>query len=281
MPLNPDKLLSLPPVITRQTLTRKDTVLYALGVGASELDFVFEERLKALPTMAVVLGYPGFFWRQPEYGVTWQKLLHGEQWLELHGPLPVEGEIIGETRIEALVDKGPEKGAIAWSSRRITDGTGRHIATVRGASFLRGDGGFGGASQGGPTPNPAPPERPCEEAVTITTAANQAMIYRLSGDLNPLHIDPAVAAAGGFKAPILHGLCTYGIVGRAILAACCGNEPARFKRMDVRFSSPVYPGETIVTEIWRVGEGRVSFRASVKERSLVVINNGLAVVAPD
>jgi acyl dehydratase len=278
MALDPEKLLNAPPIVTRQVLTRKDTILYALGVGASELDFVFEERLKALPTMAVVLGYPGFFWRDPAYGVNWQKLLHGEQWLELHGPMPVEGEIIGETRIEAIVDKGAEKGAIAWSSRRITDAGGRPIATVRGASFLRGDGGFGGSPKGGPEANPAPPERPGDQSVTIETARNQALIYRLSGDLNPLHIDPAVAAKGGFQAPILHGLCTYGVVGRAILASTCGNDPARLKRMDVRFSSPVYPGETIVTEIWSLGHGRHAFRASVKERGVVVINNGVAVV---
>ena len=270
------KLLTMQPIITRQTLTPRDTALYALGVGADELDFVFEERLKALPTMAVVLGYPGFIWRDPALGVTWQKVLHGEQSTIIHAPLPVEGEIIGETRIEALFDKGADKGAIALVTREIRDGAGTHLATSRATTFLRGDGGFGGSAEGAPAPHPLPKDRQPDETVTLATAANQALIYRLSGDLNPLHIDPDVATGAGFKGPILHGLATYGVVGRALLKARCGNDPARLKRMDVRFSSPVYPGETIATDIWDEGEGRIAFRSRVVERDLVVLTNGYA-----
>lgn len=275
MPLNPEALLARPPIVVRHSITARDTILYALGVGASELPFVFEEQLQALPTMAVVLGYPGFIWRDPALGVTWQKVLHGEQSTILHQPLPVAGEIFGETRFEAVFDKGADKGAILLVRREVFDGAGAHLATQRATTFLRGDGGFGGSSEGAPVPYTLP-DRAADHSVKLTTAANQALIYRLSGDLNPLHIDPAVATGAGFAAPILHGLASYGIVGRALLAGVGGNDPARFKRMDCRFSSPVYPGETIVTDIWDEGGGRYAFRAKVAERDLVVLNNGYA-----
>lgn len=274
MPLDPARLLGMEPIVTRQTLTKRDTILYALGVGASELDFVFEERLKALPTMAVVLGYPGFIWRNPAMGVNWQKILHGEQSTILYAPLPVEGEIIGTTRIEALFDKGADKGAIALVTREIHDGAGTHLATVRSTTFLRGDGGFGGSGEGAPKPHLLP-ERAPDRVVTLPTSPDQALIYRLSGDLNPLHIDPTVATGAGFAAPILHGLATYGIVGRALLGAC-GDDPAHLTRMDARFSSPVYPSETIETAIWHEATGRLAFRARVVERDLIVLTNGYA-----
>jgi acyl dehydratase len=275
MPLDPDKLLNMPPIVTRHSITPRDTILYALGVGASELPFVFEEQLHALPTMAVVLGYPGFFWRDPALGITWDKILHGEQSTVLHAPLPVKGEIVGETRITDLFDKGAEKGAIALVVREIYDGAGTHLATSTGTSFLRGDGGFGGSGEGAPKPHVLP-ERAADQSVTLPTADNLALIYRLSGDTNPLHIDPAVATGAGFKAPILHGLATYGVVGRALLAGVAGNDSARLTRMDCRFSSPVYPGETIVTDIWDEGEGRYGFRSRVAQRDVVVLNNGYA-----
>jgi acyl dehydratase len=282
MAIDPDKLLSMPPIVTRQTLTARDTILYALGIGATELDFLFEERLKALPTMAVTLGYPGFIWRDPALGANWQKVLHGEQSTILHAPLPVAGEIVGSTVIEALYDKGADKGALAMVTREIHDGAGTHLATSRSMTFLRGDGGFGGSAEGAPVPH-AIPDRAPDDVVTLTTAANLAQIYRLSGDLNPLHIDPDVAKAGGFEAPILHGLATYGVIGRALLAARCGNEPARLKRLDGRFSSPVYPGETIETSIWDSKEsgdgGKLAFRARVVERDKIVFTNGYAETA--
>ncbi|KTE84481.1 MaoC family dehydratase [Sphingopyxis sp. HXXIV] len=278
MAIDPDYLLSMPPIVTRQVLTPRDTILYALGIGATELDFLFEERLKALPTMAVTLGYPGFIWRDPALGANWQKILHGEQSTILHAPLPVEGEIVGSTVVEALYDKGADKGALAMVTREIHDGAGTHLATSRSMTFLRGDGGFGGSAEGVPAPH-AIPDRAPDAVVTLTTAANQALIYRLSGDLNPLHIDPDVARAGGFEAPILHGLATYGVIGRALLAARCGNEPARLKRLDGRFSSPVTPGETIETSIWDEEGGKLAFRARVVERDKIVFTNGYAETA--
>ncbi|ALJ11747.1 MaoC/PaaZ C-terminal domain-containing protein [Sphingopyxis macrogoltabida] len=278
MAIDPDYLLSMPPIVTRQVLTPRDTILYALGVGATELDFLFEERLKALPTMAVTLGYPGFIWRDPALGANWQKILHGEQSTILHAPLPVEGEVVGSTVIEALYDKGADKGALAMVTREIHDGAGTHLATSRSMTFLRGDGGFGGSAEGAPVPHTIPDRAP-DDAVTLTTATNLAQIYRLSGDLNPLHIDPDVARAGGFEAPILHGLATYGVIGRALLAARCGNDPARLKRIDGRFSAPVYPGETIETSIWDEEGGKLAFRARVVERDKIVFTNGYAETA--
>ncbi len=275
MPIDPERLLEMPPIVTRQTLTARDTILYALGVGARELPFVYEEGLKALPTIAVVMGYPGFIWRDPAMGVNWQRILHGEQSTILHAPLPVAGEIVGTTVIEALIDKGAAKGAIALVRRDIHDGAGQRLATVRSTTFLRGDGGFGGSADGAPVPHPTPDRAP-DTRVTLTTAPEQAMLYRLSGDTNPLHIDPAVARAAGFEAPILHGLATYGVVGRALLGAIAANDPARLNRIDARFSSPVYPGETIVTDIWDEGGGRFAFRARVAERDATVLTNGLA-----
>jgi acyl dehydratase len=255
----------------------KDSQLYALGVGAEELPFIYERGLTALPTMAVVLGYPGFsFWEAPELGVDNKKILHGETEVILHRPLPAKGRFVGVNGVKAIYDKGAGKGAVVLLTRSLTDGDGNLIATVNNTSFLRGNGGFGGSSEGQPAPRPAPPERAPDEVVTIATLPTQALIYRLSGDYNALHIDPEIAKSVGFDRPILHGLCSFGIVGRAILRALCGNDPARLKAIGVRFSAPVYPGETIVTEIWRTDDGQAAFRAKVAERDLVVLNNGYA-----
>jgi len=279
MALDPDRLLNLPPLETRHSFTARDTMLYALGVGADDLRFVYEKELQALPTMAVVLAYPGFFWQDPAYGIDWKKILHGETSVELFATLPTQGDLYGRTTIDAIYDKGADKGAIVLSSRRIEDKAGTHLATVRNTLFLRGDGGFGGQSEGAPRPHPLPTDRVPDQVVTLATSQNQALIYRLSGDYNPLHADPAVAQAAGFPRPILHGLCTYGVAGRAILAALCGNDPALLKRMDVRFSSPVFPGETIKVEIWREDGDRAAFRATAEERGIVVLNNGYAELA--
>jgi acyl dehydratase len=265
----------MPPVEGRTHLSRRDTMLYALGIGATELAFVYEQNLQALPTMAAVLGSPGFVWRSPEFALDWTRVLHGETSLHLHAPLPVEGEVRGETTFGPIFDKGADKGAVIYTTRRIFDETGVHVATLGGAIFARGDGGFGGTSEGQPKPHTLP-DRPADLTHDLTTAENQALIYRLSGDYNPLHADPAVAQAAGFPRPILHGLCSYGVAGRSVLATLCGNDPARLKRLNVRFTSPVFPGETIRTEIWRDGEGRASFRALVAKRDAVVLNNGYA-----
>ena len=266
------------------TYTEKDTILYALGLGCGsdgdtdDLRFVYEKGLAALPTMAVVLASPGNWLGSKESTVDYTKVLHGEQYLTLHRPLPPSGTVIGRGRIADLLDKGKEKGAVLYAERTIIDkATGAEVATLTSAAMLRGDGGFGGKPGPQPEPHKLPESAPTTH-VDIKTYPNSALIYRLSGDYNPLHADPKVAAAGGFKTPILHGLCTYGVAGRAIVKACCGGDPARLKSLQVRFSSPVFPGETIRTEIW-TGGNRVSFRARVVERDVVVLNNGLATLA--
>jgi acyl dehydratase len=276
MPLDYQRLMALPPTVTQHEMTERDTILYALGIGANDLRHVYEARLEALPMMAVILAYPGFFGKDPRYELTWQKILHGEQSVEIHRPLPTSGTFIGTTQIDEIYDKGPEKGAIMLMSRVIrVAGDPDPIATVRSSNVLRGDGGFAQHPNGAPpAPHPVPGDRPADIALTLLTREDQALLYRLSGDYNPLHVEPEVARGAGFDRPILHGLCTFGVVGRALIDAVCGGDGGRLRRMDVRFSSPVYPGETIRTEIWREGEGQAAFRASVVERGVVVINNG-------
>lgn len=274
--IDPAALIARAPIETRHRLTAKDSILYALGIGADELDFVYEERLQALPMMAVTLAYPGFFWREPEYGADWRRILHGEQSVTIHRPLPPEGEFIGRTRFESVEDKGADKGAVVLATRSIEGLDGTLYATDRRTAFLRGDGGCGSAGAAIPRPTPVPADRLPDRIVTIMTAPEQALIYRLSGDLNPLHIDPALARAGGFDRPILHGLCSYGVAGRAVLRALADNDPARLTRLDARFSAPVYPGETIETHLWREGDGSARFECWVTERSLRVLTHGYA-----
>jgi acyl dehydratase len=281
MPIEYESLLNFPIPEIRQRLRWEDAALYALSLGAgqdpmdaAELRFVTEgPEMRALPTMAVVLGYPGFWLRDPRTGVDAVRLVHGEQALELHGTLPVEGEVIGRSRVTGLVDRGAGKGALLYSERAILDAaTGERLATLEQTTFLRGDGGFGGPD--GPVRKPAPePEGAPDLILDLPTRPEAALLYRLNGDHNPLHSDPAVAARAGFPRPILHGLATFGVVGRALLRGACGGDPSRFGRMECRFSAPVFPGETIRTEIWRREDG-AAFRARVVERDAAVISNG-------
>jgi acyl dehydratase len=247
----------------------------------ADLRFVTEgAAMRALPTMAVVLGYPGFWLRDPATGVDAVRLVHGEQAVTLHAPLPVEGEVIGRSRVTGIVDRGEGKGALLYSERAILDATtGATLATLEQTTFLRGDGGFGGPS--GPVKQPAAePDRAPDLVVELPTRPETALLYRLNGDHNPLHSDPALAAKAGFPRPILHGLATFGIVGRALLRAVCGNDPARFGRMECRFSAPVFPGETITTEIW-LGPDGAAFRARAAERNVKVVGNGWLSFRPD
>jgi acyl dehydratase len=290
--IDPDQLMRwpLPPVI--QTYTERDSIVYALGLGvgrcnpvdAALMKFVYEGApggLAALPSMAVVLATGPFWMQDPATGIAWQRILHGEQTLLLHKPLPAAATVVGEHRIEAIIDKGADKGALMLLSRRLFDqANGDLLATVGSTVFMRGDGGFGGSGEGTPKPHPVPIDRGPDTTLDITTRPEQALLYRLSGDLNPLHVDPAVAMAAGFDRPILHGLCSYGIAGRAVLELLCGNEPKRLTRLDLRFASPVFPGETVRTEIWRQGPGRAAFRARVVERDQLILNNGLAEFEP-
>ena len=280
----------LPPVT--QTYTERDTIVYALGLGAANsmpldaagLRRVYEGApggLCPLPSMAVVLATGPFWMQDPATGIDWQRILHGEQTLTLHKPLPAAATVTGEHRIEAIFDKGPDKGAVMLLSRQLFDAAnGDRLATVGSTVFMRGNGGFGGRSEGAPKPHPVPSDRPADMTLDLPTRADQALIYRLSGDLNPLHVDPAMARAAGFDRPILHGLCSYGIAARALITLLCADDPARLTRLDLRFASPAYPGETIRTEVWLEAPGRAAFRARVVERDQLILNNGRAEFAP-
>ena len=280
-----DKLLALdiPPV--EHSFGWKDCVLYALGLGLGqdpmnedELAFVYEKKLKALPTFALVQGYSPYWLRNPQSGVNWTKVVHGEQGFVLHRPVKTEGTVIGKTRIVEVIDKGEGKGALVYSERKVTDkGTGELLATLTQTTFCRGDGGFGGPPRQAPSPHPLPQRAP-DAVCDLPTRPEMALIYRLSGDVNPLHAEPEFARAAGFPRPILHGLATFGVAGHALLRTICGYDASRLTAMLGRFSAPVFPGETIRTEMWRDG-GVVSFRARIVERDVIAINNGRAEIA--
>jgi len=285
MAIDYEKLLNWPVPEVVHTYTKRDVMLYALGIGLGgdpvdrgQLRYVYELDLVAMPSMAVVLGYPGFWVKDPGTGVDWKRVVHGEQSLRILKPLPIEGTVVGKTKVEAIIDKGAGKGAIIYARRDISDqASGEVLATVSMSTFCRGDGGFGGPT--GPSPKPhAPPERPPDLSCDLATIQQAALLYRLNGDYNPLHADPEVAKAAGFDRPILHGLCTFGVATHAILRSCCDYDPHALHAIDARFSAPVYPGETIRTEIWREADG-VSFRARAVERDVVVLNNGRAELA--
>lgn len=283
MPVNAEAVLNwrFDPVVEHYGAPR--AILYALGVGAgaeeSDLPLVYERGLKALPTMAVVLAGERMWMNDPRAGITFAQVLHGEQRLEIHRPLPAEATVVGQASVEGLFDKGA-KGAVLLLKRELRDqADGALLATVRSSAFLRADGGFGGSSEGQPAPHPTPDREP-DLRLTFKTRDDQALIYRLSGDFNPLHADPVMAAAAGFPRPILHGLCSYGVAGRMIVKALCDGDPDRLARLDVRFSTPVFPGETLVTDIWREEPGRAAFRVRVAEREVVAISNGRADFRP-
>lgn len=281
-----DKLKNWPFKEITQTYTARDTILYALGVGLGadpmneeQLCYVFEESetFSALPTMAVVLGSPGFWSRDPETGIDWVKVLHGEQKLVLHNPLPTAATIKAKEKVTGVVDKGANKGALILTERSLTDDdSGKQLATLTSTTFARGNGGYDGPSDKAPLPHTVPDRVP-DLTTDLQTLDRAALIYRLSGDYNPLHASPSVAKAAGFSKPILHGLCSLGVAGHAVLKSCCDYDAAKLKSLQLRFSSPVYPGETIRTEIW-TNNGEISFRSKVLERDVIVLDNGLATI---
>ncbi|MFN9543159.1 MAG: MaoC/PaaZ C-terminal domain-containing protein [Alphaproteobacteria bacterium] len=260
------------------TYTDRETMLYALGVGmgrdpmnTDELPYVYENGLRTIPTMASVIA-----WGQAtigQAGINYLMVVHGEQRLTMHKPLPSAATIISDERVTGVVDKGPGKGALIFTEKviRLKD-TNELLCTTGGTIFARGDGGIGGPSTGGPEPH-AIPSRAADVTCETDTRPDQALLYRLSGDRNPLHSDPNIAKMAGFPRPILHGLCSYGTACRAVLQTICKDDHTMIAGFDVRFSSPVFPGETIVTEMWKDGK-IVSFRTKVKERDVVVLHNG-------
>ncbi len=275
MPLNPDAVGTTGPE-SEISWTSKDSLLYALGVGAGatdptgfELEFTTENTKdiaqKAFPTQVVVLGGGGgldFGDFNPAF------LLHGEQSITLHQMLPAAGTAIGSGKVAAMYDKG--KAALVMLETNVSDSDGNPLWTTTAGLFIGGEGGWGGDR--GPASDWALPDRPADQITGYDTRTDQALLYRLNGDRNPLHSDPSFAAIAGFDTPILHGLCTYGVTGRALLHTVCDSNPAAFGSMGGRFKSPVLPGERLDVHMWQVGD-QTLFQTRVGDR--VVFDAGV------
>jgi acyl dehydratase len=276
--INPERLLGLEFPEIRHTFTLRDTMLYALGVGIGcdpldpeQLRFVYEQNLVALPTMAVTLAYPGYC--DLDTGLDHQRTVHASESITIHETVPVEGTVVARPRVIDVVDKGKDRGALVISERDICDAvTGRMIATVRQTAMCRGDGGFSFVPQKSERPARLPDRAP-DGALTLPTSPQAALIYRLSGDPNPLHVDPDLARTAGFPRPVLHGLATMGTICHAAVRLALDEAPERLRTMDCRFTAPVYPGDAIACEFWHT-EPEWVFRASVANR--VVALGGLS-----
>ena len=266
----------------RQRYEPLDAVRYALSIGLGQdpmdewqLQFVDNHRgPTVVPSYCVVLGHPGFWQADPATTIDSTRLVHAEEGFRLMAPLPAGGHVVGAMRIVDVVDKGREKGALVYFEKDLRHvETGALIATETRTLMLRGDGGYGGPS-GPPRATPSAPIGRPDHVIEIPTRPEQALFYRLNGDPNPLHLDPAEAARAGFPRPILHGLCTFGIACNALLRTLVRDAPARLIGMSARFSAPVYPGETLRVEIWSSG----GFQARVLERDILVLSFGQAVI---
>ncbi len=279
MPLDYDELMATEVVDLPLSYADSEAILYALSIGMGsdpldlkELPYVFEqgEAFKTLPTLATVL-VPDMF--PPGLGWDFSQVLHAEQRMQLYRPLPPKADLLINKRVVDAFDWGPRKGAVVMfeaEGRLASDDT--VLFTLGCTVMARGDGGFGGPAGKGPRPHRAPKRDP-DLSCDITTREDQALLFRLTGDRNPLHADPALAAAVGFDVPILHGMCTYGIACRAILKTICDYDFTLIEGFDARFTSPVLPGDTITTDMWQDGN-IVSFRCTVKERDMIVLRNG-------
>jgi acyl dehydratase len=279
MPLNPAAVGAVGDVRT-MSWNSKDALLYAVGIGAGQNDLPFTtENTKdvqqvVFPTFAVVAGSgttsPGKS-AMAEIGTfNWALLVHGSQAITLHRPIPVEAEATVQDKVVAMYDKG--KAAVVVTEAETKLKTGELLWTTRSSVFIRGEGGWDG-DRGPSGPQNEPPAKAPDHEVTLQTSPDQAFVYRLSGDRNPLHTDPSFAAIGGFDRPILHGLCSYGFTGRALLGALCNNDVTKFKHIEGRFSSPVMPGDALTIRMWNIGAGETVFTTSVGDR--VVIDQGL------
>jgi len=277
VPIDLDKVLGaeLPGAVA--TWDGDDVILYHLGVGAggsptddNELEYTYEARLKVLPSFGVVPVFGALAGLVGLDGLSFNPmlLLHGEQEIELSGPIPTQAKVDTTAKVTGVYDKG--KGALVVVEARTSDESGKPLFVNRFAAFLRGEGGFGG--EPGPAPGHEPPARNPDHVVESATLPQQALLYRLSGDKNPLHIDPSFAKLGGFDTPILHGLCSYGIVCKAVVDGALGGDVTKVAGYRARFSGVVFPGETIVTSMWQEGD-RIVVSARTKERDTPVISN--------
>jgi acyl dehydratase len=281
MALNPDAVGSVGDARTI-SWTSKDALLYAVGIGAGQADLPFTTENTqntpqvVFPTFAVVAGSgtasPGASAMSKIGTFNWAMLVHGSQAITLHRPIPVEAKATVQDKLVAMYDKG--KAAVVVTEAEVKLDSGEPLWTTRSSAFIRGEGGWGGDRGPSGPQNEPPAETAPDHEVTLQTSPDQAFVYRLSGDRNPLHTDPSFAALGGFDRPILHGLCTYGFTGRALLGALSDNDVTRFHHVEGRFSSPVLPGDALTVRIWRTAAGEAVFTTSVGDR--VVIDQGLA-----
>lgn len=285
MPLNTSVLRDWVFEPKRQSITDRDTMLYALSIGFGadpvderELRFVYEKNLLTVPTMSATLCHLGVWQNDPSTGITRAKVVHGEQRMRFHAPLPPTARLVSSARVLGVEDKGADKGALMHVERTISNAdTGEPLVTITQTSFCRADGGFGEGF--GPLLVPhVLPQREPDLRVEVPTRADAALLYRLNVDRNPLHADPEVARRAGFERPILHGLCTFGIAARVVLTSVLNYVPDRLLSLDARFSSAVQPGETLSFDIWRDGD-EVSFQAFVPSRGKKVLDNGHARIA--
>ena len=280
-----DELMALRSLGQAYAYSDREVMLYACGIGMGtdplneqELAFVNEASyaarpLKVVPTFASVAAWgagPG------DMKLNMLMLVDGERDIRFHQKLPVAARITADSRVTGVWDKGADKGAVIQTETVLRDDSGAALATLVASRFARGDGGFGGPSDGQPAPHAVPSRAP-DLRVEIATRPDQALLYRLCGDRNPLHSDPEFARRAGFPRPILHGMCSYGITCRAVLQTYADYDPAAFKRHAARFSAPVFPGETVSVALWKDGDV-VSFEAAVKERGVTVIRNGITVL---
>jgi acyl dehydratase len=286
MPLNPAAVGETSDPIER-SWTSKDCLLYAIGVGAGQLDPVNEElafttenskgvQQQVLPTFAVIAGMAGMGAMSKAGTFDMAMMVHGEQGVRLHRPLPVEGTVRVTGKITGIYDKG-SGGVIATASEAVDATTGEAMFTTTASLFIRGEGGWGGDRGPASSAHAAPDHAPDHE-VTYETRRDQTLVYRLSGDRNPLHSDPSFARLAGFDRPILHGLCTYGFTGRALLHTLCGSDPARFVSMDARFSKPVMPGDALTVKMWVDGTSAVF--QTVRQDGDVVVDQGRCEFTP-
>ena len=285
MPIKYDELMALKNLGQKHSYGDREVMLYAYGIGMGadpmdekELPFVNEaaatpRSLKVVPTFASVAAWgagPG------EMNLNRLMVVDGERDITFHKPLAAAAHITADSNVLAVYDKGKDKGAIIRHQTILKDADGEKLATLVASRFARGDGGFGGSSEGQPEPHQVPSRAP-DRIVDISTRPDQALIYRLCGDRNPLHSDPEFAKKAGFPRPILHGMCTYGISCRGVLQTYADYDPTAFRQHVARFSSPVYPGETVTIAMWKDGDV-ISFEAKVKTRDVAVIRNGKTVL---
>jgi acyl dehydratase len=262
--------------------TDREVMLYALAVGygsdpldEAELQFVSESSLRVIPTFATVAAWGSNPPLAP-MKVNYAMVVHGEQGVTLHDPLPVSGRVKACGRVVAAVDRGP-KGAVVFTETVLRDAeSDALLATLNSTIHARADGGFGGPSQPLVRQHQRPQRAP-DVTVQLPTRGDQALLYRLLGDRNPLHVNPAVAKTAGFERPILHGLCTYGMTCRAVLQSFAANCPEAIHSHHARFAAPVFPGETLLVDLWRDADV-ISFEARVRERGFVVVKDGKSVL---